>query len=104
MALERAPQVAQRIAADGHEVCAHGHRWAFQLGMDEARERLENDRLAYVPIDVLSPELATLLDRLEYLARDAHGLNPGRGYVRMALVPDLPECVEAAARIVGFCR
>mgnify|MGYP006270961791 FL=1 len=39
VALERAPQVAQRIAADGHEVCAHGHRWAFQLGMDEARER-----------------------------------------------------------------
>ena len=39
VALERAPQVAQRVAADGHEVCAHGHRWAFQLGMDEARER-----------------------------------------------------------------
>ena len=39
VALERAPHVAQRIAADGHEVCAHGHRWAFQLGMDEARER-----------------------------------------------------------------
>lgn len=39
VALERAPQVAKKIAADGHEVCAHGHRWAFQLGMDEARER-----------------------------------------------------------------
>jgi allantoinase len=39
VALERAPQVAKQIAADGHEVCAHGHRWAFQLGMDEARER-----------------------------------------------------------------
>lgn len=39
VALERAPQVAQGIVADGHEVCAHGHRWAFQLGMDEARER-----------------------------------------------------------------
>lgn len=39
VALERAPQVAQGIAAGGHEVCAHGHRWAFQLGMDEARER-----------------------------------------------------------------
>ena len=39
VALERAPQVAKQIAADGQEVCAHGHRWAFQLGMDEARER-----------------------------------------------------------------
>ena len=39
----------------------------------------------------------------QYLARDAHGTNPGRGYVRMALVPDLSDCVEAAQRIVAFC-
>jgi len=39
----------------------------------------------------------------QYLARDAHGINPGRGYVRMALVPDLKDCVEAAQRIVAFC-
>ena len=39
VALERAPQVAAGIVAGHHEVCAHGHRWAFQLGMDEARER-----------------------------------------------------------------
>ena len=32
----------------------------------------------------------------QYLARDAHGINPGRGYVRMALVPELADCVEAA--------
>ena len=25
----------------------------------------------------------------QYLARDAHGVNPGRGYVRIALVPEL---------------
>ena len=37
-----------------------------------------------------------------YLARDAHGTNPGRGYVRMALVPALAHCVEAAQRIVAF--
>jgi N-succinyldiaminopimelate aminotransferase len=40
----------------------------------------------------------------QYLARDAHGTNPGRGYVRMALVPSLPDCVEAAKRILEFCR
>jgi N-succinyldiaminopimelate aminotransferase len=39
----------------------------------------------------------------QYLARDAHGINPGRGYVRMALVPDLADCIEAARRIVAFC-
>jgi N-succinyldiaminopimelate aminotransferase len=39
-----------------------------------------------------------------YLARDAHGENPGRGYVRIALVPGIEDCVEAARRIVEFCR
>jgi N-succinyldiaminopimelate aminotransferase len=39
----------------------------------------------------------------QYLARDAHGVNPGRGYVRIALVPELSECVDAATRIAAFC-
>lgn len=39
-----------------------------------------------------------------YLARSAHGINPGAGYVRIALVPDLDDCVTAASRIAGFCR
>jgi len=34
------------------------------------------------------------------LAREAHGTNPGRGRIRMALVADTAECVEAAQRIV----
>ena len=38
-----------------------------------------------------------------YLARDAHGENPGAGYVRIALVPGIEDCVEAAQRIVTFC-
>ena len=37
-----------------------------------------------------------------YLARDAHGTNPGRGYVRMALVPALSDCIDAAERMVAF--
>ena len=40
----------------------------------------------------------------QYLARDAHGINPGRGYVRIALVPELADCVDAAHRIAAFCR
>jgi N-succinyldiaminopimelate aminotransferase len=39
----------------------------------------------------------------QYLARDAHGINPGRGYVRMALVPDVADCIEGAKRIAAFC-
>jgi N-succinyldiaminopimelate aminotransferase len=39
-----------------------------------------------------------------YLARHAHGENPGAGYVRIALVPEIEDCVEAARRIVEFCR
>jgi N-succinyldiaminopimelate aminotransferase len=35
-----------------------------------------------------------------YLARDAHGANPGHGYVRIALVAARAECAEAVARIV----
>lgn len=34
-----------------------------------------------------------------YLAREAHGLNPGEHFIRMALVASLDECVEAAKRI-----
>ena len=33
------------------------------------------------------------------LAREAHGVNPGAGFIRLALVASLEECVEAAKRI-----
>jgi len=39
-----------------------------------------------------------------YLACDAHGTNPGRGYVRIALVASLDECTEAIDRIVTLAR
>lgn len=34
-----------------------------------------------------------------YLARDAHGMNPGKNYVRIALVASPQECIEAMNRI-----
>lgn len=34
-----------------------------------------------------------------YLAREAHGLNPGQNFIRMALVASHEECVEAAKRM-----
>jgi N-succinyldiaminopimelate aminotransferase len=39
-----------------------------------------------------------------FLARDAHGTNPGRGYVRIALVAHRDDCAEAVNRIVTFAR
>ena len=37
-----------------------------------------------------------------FLARDAAGVNPGKGHVRIALVDSLPACVDAAERIAEF--
>ena len=39
-----------------------------------------------------------------YIAREAHGSNPGQGRVRMALVAETAECLEAAHRIARFIR
>ena len=39
-----------------------------------------------------------------YLARDAHGQNPGQDRIRMALVASVDEGLEAANRIVQFCQ
>ncbi len=38
------------------------------------------------------------------LARDANGVNPGAGRIRMALVAEADECLEAAQRIVSFAQ
>lgn len=39
-----------------------------------------------------------------YLAREAHGINPGQNRIRMALVAEVDECLEAARRIVEFTK
>ena len=38
------------------------------------------------------------------LARQAHGVNPGAGRIRLALVAETPECVEAAQRIASYIQ
>jgi N-succinyldiaminopimelate aminotransferase len=38
------------------------------------------------------------------LAREAHGVNPGRGRIRLALVADPDECLAAARRIHAYTR
>ncbi len=39
-----------------------------------------------------------------FLARQAHGLNPGTNFVRIALVAPLAQCVEAAERIQNLVK
>ena len=53
--------------------------------------------------DLYAREGVTVLPG-SYMARESAGHNPGAGYVRMALVADVPECAEAARRIARFCR
>ncbi|MBQ0931719.1 succinyldiaminopimelate transaminase [Ideonella alba] len=67
--------------------------WAGVPGGDDVR--YAQDLLAQYNVAVLPGSL---------LARDAHGVNPGAGRIRMALVAGVDECVEAAERIVAFTR
>ncbi|MDD5330872.1 MAG: succinyldiaminopimelate transaminase [Sulfuricella sp.] len=39
-----------------------------------------------------------------FLAREAHGVNPGANFVRIALVAPLEQCVEAATRIQALVK
>ena len=39
-----------------------------------------------------------------YLARETRGSNPGRGHVRISLVPPVADCVTAAERIATYLR
>ena len=53
--------------------------------------------------DLLAQYNVTVLPG-SYLARDAQGFNPGAGRIRMALVAETAECLEAAQRIVAFIQ
>ena len=63
------------------------------LGMDDAE--FARTLLAQYNVTVLPGS---------YLAREAQGSNPGAQRVRMALVAETEECVEAAQRIVQFIQ
>ena len=67
--------------------------WAAVPGGDD--QAFARDLLAQYNVTVLPGS---------YLAREAQGVNPGRGRIRMALVADTAECLEAAHRIVQFVQ
>jgi len=66
--------------------------WA---GVEGSDEKFARDLLAQYNVTVLPGS---------YLARDVGGRNPGAGRIRMALVADTAECLEAAERIVKFVQ
>ncbi|MBV6416712.1 MAG: LL-diaminopimelate aminotransferase [Steroidobacteraceae bacterium] len=51
--------------------------------------------------ELLAAQNITILPG-SFLAREAHGMNPGTGRVRISLVAGVAECVEAAGRIRAF--
>jgi N-succinyldiaminopimelate aminotransferase len=85
-----APRLATQLSCEMPE--AAFYLWAQTPGDDVAFAR----RL-YVEENV------TVLPG-SYVARHAHGTNPGAGRVRIALVPSRDECAEAIERIVACAR
>ncbi|AVS74688.1 succinyldiaminopimelate transaminase [Paracidovorax cattleyae] len=65
-------------------------------------ERLRMDDAAFARA-LLAQYNVTVLPG-SYLARESGGRNPGAGRVRMALVAEVEECLEAARRIVQFIQ
>jgi N-succinyldiaminopimelate aminotransferase len=72
----------------------------FYLWADVSRTRLSDTAFA----KRLYAEYNVVVLPGSYLAREAHGINPGTNRIRMALVSDVDEGLEAAQRIVQFCQ
>ena len=73
--------------------------WAAVPGGDDVA--FARDLLAQYNVTVLP---GSYLAREGHFIGDAKGFNPGAGRIRMALVAETAECLEAARRIVAFIR
>lgn len=78
------PDAGFYLWADVSSVAPRGDDVAFALGL-----------LAQYNVSVLPGSL---------LARESNGINPGAGRVRLALVAEADECIEAARRIVAYVQ
>ena len=74
----------------------------FYLWADVSRVASYGDDVAFAQALLAQYNVAVLPGSL--LAREAHGVNPGAGRVRLALVAQTEECLEAARRIVSFVQ
>ena len=72
----------------------------FYLWADVSRYAL--DDIAFAQGLLAQYNVAVLPGSL--LARESHGVNPGAGRIRLALVAPADECLEAAHRIVSYTR
>ena len=75
---------------------------AFYLWAAVPQERWKGDDVAFARALYADYNVTVLPG--SYLARQVNGQNPGNGRVRLALVAETHECLEAAQRIVDFCR
>jgi N-succinyldiaminopimelate aminotransferase len=73
--------------------------WAAVPGGDDVA--FARDLLAQYNVTVLP---GSYLAREGHFIGDAKGFNPGAGRIRMALVAETAECLEAAQRIVAFVK
>jgi len=75
--------------------------WAAVPGRNDSPAAVGDD-MAFA-LDLLAQYNVAVLPG-SLLARPAHGINPGAGRIRLALVAGTDECVEAARRILSFTR
>ena len=74
----------------------------FYLWADMSKLAKDGDDVAFALALLAQYNVAVLPGSL--LAREAHGVNPGAGRIRLALVAEVDECLEAARRIALFVR
>jgi N-succinyldiaminopimelate aminotransferase len=74
----------------------------FYLWADVSRLAPRGDDVSFALALLAQYNVAVLPGSL--LARESNGLNPGAGRIRLALVAEVDECIEAAQRIVSFVQ
>jgi N-succinyldiaminopimelate aminotransferase len=91
---EKFTRLAPRVCAvlPAHAPDAAFYLWAKVLGDDAEFAR-----------QLYAEEAVTVLPG-SYIGRETAGLNPGRGYIRIALVAAFDECAEAVERLVSFAQ
>jgi N-succinyldiaminopimelate aminotransferase len=74
----------------------------FYLWADVSRIAPHGDDVSFALALLAQYNVAVLPGSL--LARESNGLNPGAGRIRLALVAEVDECIEATRRIVSFVQ